>query len=49
MFPERDHPKQKCRGGRRPNGGVGRGLHPERTSRAERALTRTATSESPLE
>src|SRR5262245_52423571 len=31
IFPERDHPKQKCRGGRRPTGGVGRGLPPERT------------------
>src|SRR5262245_14607128 len=32
MFPERDHPEQKCRGRRRPNGVVGRAFPPERTS-----------------
>src|SRR5262249_20211154 len=36
MFPERDHSKQKGRGGRRPNGGVGRGFHPERTRHRQR-------------
>src|SRR5215510_13739249 len=36
MFPERDHPEQKCRGGRRPNRVVGRGFHPERTSHRQR-------------
>src|SRR3954449_11190525 len=35
-FPERDGSKQKCRGGRRPNGVVGRGFHAERTSHRQR-------------
>ena len=35
-FPERDHSEQECRGGRRPNGVVGRGFHPERTSHRQR-------------
>src|SRR6516162_3699261 len=36
MFPERDHPKQKCHGGRRPNRVVERGFHAERTSHRQR-------------
>src|SRR6516225_3426125 len=36
MFPKRDHPEQKCRGGCRPDGEVERGFHPERTSHRQR-------------
>src|SRR6516162_7574354 len=36
MFPERHDAEQKCRSGRRPNGVVDRGFHPERTSHRQR-------------